>query len=37
MIKNSQRNKKDFLSEQGKEIEENNGMENTRILFKKTE
>ena len=31
------RNKKDFLSEQGKEIEENNGMENTRILFKKIE
>ena len=29
------RNKKDFLSEQGKEIEENNGMGKTRDLFKK--
>ena len=29
------RNKKAFLSEQGKETEENNGMGNTRILFKK--
>ena len=29
------RDKKAFLSDQGKEIEENNGMENTRDHFKK--
>ena len=31
----ARRDKKTFISEQGKEIEENNRMENTRDLFKK--
>ena len=31
----ARRNKKAFLSDQGKEIEENNRMEKTRNLFKK--
>ena len=33
----ARRDKKAFLSEQCKEIEENNGMEKTRDLFKKLE
>ena len=35
--KNSNENKKAFLSDQCKEIEENNGMGKTRDLFKKIE